>query len=144
MPLHFLRADIAGNISKRFSASGLRLPRYGGACPRWIIHHAFATPGRIVTQVARLPDGETYLFIASTCTTSAGANHVGSHHAVMIGAADRPCRGGSSTPTASTSAISAHAVPVGVTCRQCPRDDCAQRAFDRCRRRRARGDAAMT
>ncbi len=33
VPLHFMRVDIAGNISKRFSASGLMLPRYGGACP---------------------------------------------------------------------------------------------------------------
>src|SRR5207245_10357632 len=61
VPMHFIRVDIAGNISKRFSASGLRLPRYGGACPRWIVHHAFATPGRIVSQIARLPDGDGYL-----------------------------------------------------------------------------------
>lgn len=45
IPLHFLRTDIAGNISKRFSASGLQLPRYGGACPRWAIHTALLTPG---------------------------------------------------------------------------------------------------
>ncbi|MFA7431898.1 MAG: short-chain fatty acyl-CoA regulator family protein, partial [Rhodospirillaceae bacterium] len=56
IPFHFLRTDIAGNISKRFSASGLRLPRYTGACPRWVTHTAFLTPGRIVTQVARLPE----------------------------------------------------------------------------------------
>ncbi|HJN25684.1 MAG TPA: short-chain fatty acyl-CoA regulator family protein [Rhodospirillales bacterium] len=28
------RVDLAGNISKRFSASGMRIPRYGSACPR--------------------------------------------------------------------------------------------------------------
>ena len=28
-----LRADVAGNISKRFSLSGIEIPRYGGACP---------------------------------------------------------------------------------------------------------------
>lgn len=130
VPLHFLRTDIAGNISKRFSASGLRLPRYGGACPRWIIHHAFASPGRIVTQVASLPDREAYLFIASTCTPSPEQIHFAGHHAVMIG---------TSLANAKRFAYSdgldldnlAHTVPVGITCRQCPRDDCAQRAFER-------------
>jgi len=127
VPLHFLRTDIAGNISKRFSASGLRLPRYGGACPRWIIHHAFSSPGRIVTQVARLPDGEAYLFIASTCTPPLERIQFSSHHAVMIGT-------GIANAARFVYADGLdldHAVPVGITCRQCPRDDCAQRAFDR-------------
>ena len=35
VPLHFIRVDIAGNISKRFSASGIQISRQGGACPRW-------------------------------------------------------------------------------------------------------------
>ena len=35
IPFHMLRVDIAGNISKRFSLSGIEIPRYGGACPRW-------------------------------------------------------------------------------------------------------------
>ncbi len=130
VPLHFLRTDIAGNISKRFSASGLRLPRYGGACPRWIIHQAFASPGRVVTQVARLPDDDAYLFIASTCTPSSTPNLVGSHHAVMIGTAAANARRFVYADGLDLENL-AHAVPVGVTCRQCPRDDCGQRAFDR-------------
>ena len=32
IPFHMLRADVAGNISKRFSLSGIEIPRYGGAC----------------------------------------------------------------------------------------------------------------
>ena len=32
----------------------------GGACPRWNIHVAFRTPGRIVTQVIETPDGLPY------------------------------------------------------------------------------------
>ena len=41
IPFHMLRADVAGNISKRFSLSGIEIPRYGGACPRWNIYAAF-------------------------------------------------------------------------------------------------------
>ena len=127
VPLHFLRTDIAGNISKRFSASGLRLPRYGGACPRWIVHHAFTTPGRIVHQVARLPDGETFLFVARAETPG---DHVAGLHAVMIGApvahAGRFVYADGLDLTAAPTAT-----PVGITCRQCPRADCADRAFER-------------
>ena len=87
VPLHFLRTDVAGNISKRFSASGLRLPRYGGACPRWIVHHAFASPGRVVSQVGRLPDGETFLCVARADVAEPGGRDTAGHHAVMIGCA---------------------------------------------------------
>jgi transcriptional regulator with XRE-family HTH domain len=43
VPFHFLRIDIAGNILKRFSNSGLRIPHYTGVCPRWNVHEAFPT-----------------------------------------------------------------------------------------------------
>ncbi|WP_421724068.1 helix-turn-helix domain-containing protein [Bauldia sp.] len=128
VPIHFLRSDIAGNISKRFSASGLRLPRYGSACPRWIIHRAFATPGRIISQVAALPDGEAYLFIASTCMPS--DVDMDSHHAVMIGANIADARKFVYADSYDLDDLG-HATPVGVTCRQCPRDDCTYRAFEK-------------
>lgn len=130
VPLHFLRTDIAGNISKRFSASGLRLPRYGAACPRWIVHHAFASPGRVVSQVARLPDGETFLCVARADVAEPGGSDTAGHHAVMIGSAIEHAprfiyADGLDLTAART------VVPVGVTCRQCPREDCVHRAFER-------------
>jgi len=128
IPLHFLRTDIAGNISKRFSASGLRLPRYGGACPRWIVHHAFATPGRVVTQFGQLANGETYFFVARANLVE-GDSVTESQHAVMIG-----CAMSQAHRFAYNDGIDLAAppgiVPIGITCRQCPHD-CAQRAFDR-------------
>ncbi len=54
IPFFFARVDIAGNLTKRFSAAGFQFSRYGGACPRFILHEAFATPGLIRTQIARL------------------------------------------------------------------------------------------
>ena len=46
VPFFFLRVDPAGNVSKRFSAAGFPFARYGGSCPRWVVHTAFAQPGR--------------------------------------------------------------------------------------------------
>ena len=45
VPFFFLRVDPAGNVSKRFSAAGFPFARYGGSCPRWVVHTAFASPG---------------------------------------------------------------------------------------------------
>jgi predicted transcriptional regulator len=127
VPVHFLRVDIAGNISKRFGGSGLRLPRYGGTCPRWAIHAAFLTPGRVAAQVARMPDGQTFLFVARTTATAAPHGEPCTHHAVMIG-----CEIGNAGAFVYADGLdlAAHAVPVGVTCSQCPRTNCRQRAFE--------------
>ena len=66
IPFHMLRADIAGIISKRFSLSGIEIPRYGGACPRWNIYSAFTAPGKIHAAISKMPDGEKYVCIART------------------------------------------------------------------------------
>lgn len=131
IPFHFLRTDIAGNISKRFSASGLRLPRYGSACPRWIVYDAFRMPGETVRQAVRLPDGETYLFVARALTKGAGGHGAPrGRHSVMIGCDISHARRmvyGDGLDLGARGVVT----PVGVTCRQCPLEGCAQRAFER-------------
>ena len=64
VPFVFIRTDRAGNISKRQSATSFHFSRTGGSCPLWAIHRAFETPNRITRQVATMPDGHTYLWIA--------------------------------------------------------------------------------
>lgn len=130
MPLHFLRTDIAGNISKRFSASGLRLPRYGGACSRWIIHHAFTSPGRIFTQAARLPNGETFFFVARANAPQGKEIALERIHAVMIGCTIENAHRFAYADGLNL-ASPQNVVPIGITCRQCSRENCSQRAFDR-------------
>ena len=129
MPFHLLRVDIAGNISKRFSASGIHIARFGGGCPLWAAHAAFLTPGRIRTQVSRMPDGATYFCIARTVTKGGGGHHVPpSTYAVEVG-----CEIGHARELVYADGISLDngtaAVPVGVGCRMCERMDCRQRAF---------------
>src|SRR4029077_4267100 len=71
VPFFFLRVDPAGNVSKRFSAAGFPFARFGGSCPRWVVHGALATPGTVRVQVAQLPDGATFLCFARTVTRPA-------------------------------------------------------------------------
>src|SRR3546814_6019001 len=37
IPMFFCRVDMAGNITKRHSATRLQFARFGGACPLWIV-----------------------------------------------------------------------------------------------------------
>jgi predicted transcriptional regulator len=55
VPFAFVRADPAGNLSKPFSTTGLRMPRLGGACPLWVLYGVFSTPERTVANWRRCP-----------------------------------------------------------------------------------------
>ncbi len=129
IPFHLIRTDIAGNVSKRFSASGLQLPRYDGACPRWALHHALLTPGNVKTQLVTTPDNATYIFIARSISKGRGGyNKQRTTHSIMIG-----CDVDYAKRIVYTDNIDiAHpetAISVGITCRTCPKDNCNQRAY---------------
>src|SRR5262249_61450745 len=72
VPFHMIRIDVAGNISKRFSASGIRFPRFSGVCARWNVFAAFLTPGMIRIQLSPMPDGGTYFCLARTIHPDSG------------------------------------------------------------------------
>jgi predicted transcriptional regulator len=129
VPFHLVRVDAAGNISKRFSASGIRIARFSGACPRWILHGAFQTPGMFRVQVSRMPDGTTYFCVSRTLGKDGGGYH--SMHAVQaieMGCPVEFARELVYADGVDLDHLSA-AVPVGVTCRICERMDCQQRVF---------------
>ena len=127
VPFHLVRVDIAGNISLRFSASGMRVPRYGGACPRWAVHAAFMAPGAIHRQLERMPDGTTYFGIARTVTATTGFGGPRSHHAIGMG-----CDVSYARELVYADGLDLdpeRALPIGVSCRVCERIDCRQRAL---------------
>jgi predicted transcriptional regulator/DNA-binding XRE family transcriptional regulator len=129
VPFHMIRIDLAGNISKRFSASGIRFARFSGACPRWNVFTAFMTPGMIRLQVSRFSDGATYFCLARTIHKDSGGYHAQQPvQAIGLGCKIEHARemvysDGMDLENPHT------ATPVGVTCRLCDRSDCEQRAF---------------
>lgn len=129
IPFHLVRIDVAGNISKRFSASGFRFARFSGACPRWNEHTAFLTPGLIRRQISEMPDGKRYFSVARTVRDELGGYHAPhALHAVGIGCELRFAKEliyADGMDLDDRESI----VPVGVTCRICERMDCEQRAF---------------
>lgn len=127
LPFFFYRVDMAGNITKRHSATRLQFAALGGACPLWVVHEAVAIPDRIQIQHAEMPDGTRYVSMAKGLVKPSGSySRPPRRYAVALGCeeayaadfiyADDLRLGG--TPT-----------PIGASCRICPRSDCDQRAF---------------
>jgi hypothetical protein len=126
---HMIRIDVAGNISKRFSASGIRFARFSGACPRWNIFQAFMTPGMIRLQLSRFSDGATYFCLARTIHKDSGGYHA-QQPVQAIGLGCRIEHAREMVYSDGMDLENVHlATPVGVTCRLCERSDCEQRAF---------------
>jgi predicted transcriptional regulator len=129
IPFFFCRVDMAGNITKRHSATRLQFARFGGACPLWIVHEAVAIPDRVLVQLAETPDGVRYVSMAKGLVKPSGSYARPSRrYAVALGceveyAADF-IYGDQLDVTGERSAT-----PIGVSCRICPRRDCEQRAF---------------
>ena len=126
---YFVRVDMAGNISKKLSAAGIRFPRFSGLCALWNVHAAFLQPGVVRVQISKQLDGTTVFAIARTVRRRAGAYHapavlysVGigcdisqAHRIVYADGMDL------NNPTLQ--------VPIGITCRLCERASCQARAF---------------
>ncbi|MDE1146242.1 MAG: short-chain fatty acyl-CoA regulator family protein [Azospirillaceae bacterium] len=129
IPFYFLKVDRAGNIFKRSSATRFQFARFGGACPLWNVHEAFAQPGRILVQVARTPDGITYLCIARTVTMT-GGGHLSRPREAALGLGCEIGHAGDLVYAAGLDLQNQEtAVPIGSSCKVCDRDDCRHRAF---------------
>lgn len=128
VPFFFVRVDRAGNISKRQSATDFHFSRVGGTCPLWNVYDAFSNPGQILTQVAEMPDGRAYLWIARMVENSRGGYRTPTKRfAIGLGCdlrhADRLVysQGIVQDPAARTL--------IGAGCKVCERSGCSQRAF---------------
>ena len=127
VPFFFLRVDPAGNVSKRFSAAGFPFARYGGSCPRWVVHTAFAQPGdgagadrrtarRRGVSVLRAHGDAAVAGLGRTAADACRGDGLRLAHAGDVVYAD-----GIDLERAK--------VGIGLSCRLCDRPDCRSRAF---------------
>lgn len=129
VPFFFVRVDRAGNISKRQSATDFHFSRVGGSCPLWNVYEAFTQPGRVLTQMAQMPDGRTYLWIARTVGASEPAYGVpGKTFAIGLGCDIRHASRLIYSQGLNLGDLPA-ATPIGAGCKVCERPACPQRAF---------------
>jgi XRE family transcriptional regulator, fatty acid utilization regulator len=129
LPIFFCRVDMAGNITKRHSATRFQFARFGGACPLWIVHEAAVIPDRILVQLAETPDGQRYVSIAKGLVKPSGRfDRNPRRYAIALGCEVQHASEfvyADTIDTASDRAVT----PIGVSCRICPRSDCDQRAY---------------
>ena len=129
VPFFFCRVDMAGNITKRHSATRLQFARFGGACPLWIVHEAVAIPDRILVQLAEMPDGVRYVSMAKGLVKPSGSfTRSPRRYAVALGCEADHARDFIYADALDVANAGA-ATPIGVSCRLCPRESCDQRAF---------------
>jgi predicted transcriptional regulator len=127
VPFYFVRVDQAGNITKRHSATRLQFARFGGTCPLWNVHDAFARPDAWLVQLAEMPDGVRYVSIAKGVVKPSGAYlRPDRRYALGLGC---EAQYADSLVYAEGLDLSGPSAPIGVSCRICERDNCPQRAF---------------
>ncbi|MBK7858482.1 MAG: DUF2083 domain-containing protein [Archangiaceae bacterium] len=127
LPFHFVRTDIAGNISKRYSGTGFKFASGGGSCGKWAVHLAFLNPSQITRQYSQLPDGTTYFDFARVQLQALEGSIVrGTAYSIGLGThAENAKFLAYGLPMTD---LRRDAVPIGVSCRFCERTDCNQRA----------------
>lgn len=129
IPWTFVRVDRAGNMSKRQSATGFHFTHSGGTCPLWNVYETFSYPGKVMRQLALMPDGRPYMWISRTVE----------HHAARFGkpgkvfAIGLGCEARHAERTVYADGLDLGdldaATPIGAGCRVCSREACPQRAF---------------
>lgn len=131
VPFTFVRVDRAGNMSKRQSATGFHFSSSGGTCPLWNVYETFANPGKILVQIAQMPDGRNYLWVARTVELRAARyGQPGKTFAIGLGCELRHAhRLVYSEGLDLSGDPNTAATPIGAGCRVCERDNCPQRAF---------------
>ena len=129
VPFHFSRVDVAGNISKRYSQTGIRFPTGTGSCPKWATNLAFLTPSVLTRQYSVFPDGAMYFCFAKVISRpEQGSLARGTVYSIGLGTYADNAKHlvyADDMPFADPRKMS---VPVGTTCRFCERADCNQRA----------------
>jgi XRE family transcriptional regulator, fatty acid utilization regulator len=127
VPFFMLRVDSAGNISKRFAGEAFPFSRFGGTCPRWNLHSAFQTPGRVVTQIVETPDGQRFFTVGRTVERAVRLDpREDSQLAIGLGCDVK--HASRLIYADGLDLAEPRVMPIGPACPICPRPRCPQRA----------------
>ncbi len=124
-----LRVDSAGNVSKRFAGAAFPFSRFGGACPRWRIHAAFRSPGKVLTQIVETIDGARYFTLVRTVSRVSGP-YAEEDTDLAIGLGCELKYAGRLVYARGLDLANPAVTPIGPACRVCERPACPQRATE--------------
>jgi hypothetical protein len=127
VPFFLMRVDQAGNVSKRYASGAFPFSRFGGACPRWRLHSAFRTPGRIITQIIETPDGGRWFTLARTVERQ-GRDAFTEEQDLAVGLGCELKHAHRLVYARGLDLTAPEVTPIGPACRLCHRHPCAERA----------------
>lgn len=127
VPFFMLRADPAGNISKRYAGESFPFSHFGGTCPRWHLHAAFQTPGQTIRQLIETPDGQRFFTISRTVERPIRPD-LRDDSLLAIGLGCDVRHAGRIAYADGLDLLNTPATPVGPACSICPRMQCRYRA----------------
>ncbi len=128
IPFFFVRIDVAGNVSKRFSSGRFHFSAHGGACPLWNIHQCFQDPGQVHTQIVELPDDTRY-FTISKMVSRSGQTHNQPAQKLAIGLGCDLNYAPRLIYARKYNLDAPQPTPIGINCYVCERQNCTQRAY---------------
>lgn len=128
VPFFVMEIDAAGNLIRRGGTKGFPLTRFGGDCPKLIVHHAFTSPGQIFAEQVVSPDDATFIVVGRTIEgLRSGYKDRPQRTALLIGFdsehADDVVYG-----AGLIGASAKEATKIGPACRLCERQGCIARA----------------
>ncbi len=126
LPFHFIRTDIAGNISKKYSGTGFKFTSTGN-CGKWAVHLAFLNPSQLTRQYSAMPDGTTYFDFAKVQLQPV-EGHIVRGTAYSIGLGTHAENARYLAYGLPTTDLKRDSIPIGMSCRFCERTDCNQRS----------------
>jgi len=130
IPFFFIRVDRAGNVTKRFNASSISIAEYGGACPVWDLHAAFDNPRAILPQFVETPDGKRFFTISRTADRPAYSRNSQARRQALSLGCELEHVGNIGYASPFNQDDEQLYAPIGINCRICPRQSCAQRAHN--------------
>ncbi len=66
VPFFVMETDAAGNRIRRAGANGFPVTRFGGDCPKLVVHQAFGSPGQIFAEAVLTPQEAKFVVIGRT------------------------------------------------------------------------------
>lgn len=122
----YYQANASGNITISRNLPGLAVPRYGSACPLWILYRAQQAPYLVQRQHVQLPSGEGFVFVARAASSGDTGFTQARHYLTdMCVVSDNDAAATVYAPDRTTAFE-----PVGLSCRTCPRRNCRHRVVD--------------
>lgn len=124
----YLSANAAGAILDLRALPGFHPVRYAPFCPLWVVCRASQLPEQALRQIAVLPSGKRFVFVARARPT--GAPGFGAVRRLVTDMLVLPEDDAAATVYAPRPAEAQAADNVGFTCRICPRKGCPARIED--------------